>query len=464
MTEVEDPARKAAQELTTLFQRLDVACEVCITADEGKHVKATADLSSGYALVEEAPIVSWPTSSFLRLDIPFCFQCLRLQRHNVLAVASDGGAPTVEGRWSTKLCSVCGACFCSTECSDAAARAHRLLCSSLRRLRSATATDVSSPTLHDSDITVESLARCVVWIVCRLSTAIEQQGLTHEQLQSDYASFRTESGGFRSGSSIVYQLFTQSVAPFTRLISPPNGTTFAGISLPAWRTIVREALCQSSVKLLLCSSGASFSEIQWAPLHFDDAPISQSQSTITPTTAAAQSVAPDPTSKRKGGTAAQQPSLPSLWAEAVVQSIFSTDTLSTLVGQMELNGHAVNDFVFPSSTCASASPPMQPTVSAPASGTDGAAKFEWVIKGAGLYTLLSSFNHSCNPNTAVQCVDGTSEIRLETIRPVRKGEELSITYIPLPEGSTPAERRQQLKSYFFNCRCDRCVSEDVKAA
>ncbi|AIN98547.1 hypothetical protein LPMP_230970 [Leishmania panamensis] len=448
-----DPSVKAASELNAIFDRLGVLCEVCVTSAEGKHVKATESLKEGFALVEELPIVSWPSPSLLTLSTPFCFQCLRLSSHQPSTAMSDSellpstscssltsavGAARVPQSWSR--CAHCASYFCSSECQQASSRVHRLLCSSLPVVReghggsggrsgaedvmvtapgsfsSATTSLTSSPT--SSEITLEALARCVAWIAHRLSYAIEQQQITHEMLQADYVfqqQQQQQAGGSATGAvwstvSLNYQLFTQVVTPFSRLVSPPNNVEFDSAPLSSWMAKLRVLLAERCVEELLIASGTSLSAVERHTLAFNE------------------------------HQAVPAPAL--LWAEALVQVLLSFDTLRTLVGQMVLNAHAINDYV------------LLPV------GAPSPSAFDWVLKGAGLYSLLACFNHSCVPNAAVSNVDGTHEIVLKTTRPIQAGEPLTITYIPLSAGAmSRAERQRQLRNYFFTCHCPRCTKE-----
>ncbi|GET88745.1 hypothetical protein, conserved [Leishmania tarentolae] len=443
-----DPAVKAAGELNAIFGRLGVPCEVCVTSADGKHVKATENLEEGFELFEELPIVSWPSPSLLALSTPFCFQCLRLSSDKQAVAVPDAESPSAAGAavlpkaWSQ--CAHCASYFCSPECQEASSGVHDLLCSCLPRLReehggrsaadgvedakvtaiqsfsSAHSSLVSSPS--SSEITLEALARCVAWIIYRLSYVIEQQQLTHEVLQEDYAFQQqphagdSSSGATWSTASLNYQLFTQVVAPFSRLISPPDNVEFDGVSLGAWMAKLRFLLVERCATQLLVASGALLSDCQRHTLTFDE---HQQQQQAVPATAL-------------------------LWAEGLVQVLFSSNTIRTLVGQMVLNAHAVNDYVLPSDE-------------APPTGV-----FQWVMKGAGLYSLLACLNHSCVPNTAVSAVEGTHEIVLKTTRPIRAGEPLTITYIPLGAPTTSrAERQRQLRNYFFTCHCQRCNMEEA---
>ncbi|KAG5504406.1 hypothetical protein JKF63_04857 [Porcisia hertigi] len=452
---------KAVSELNTIFDRLGVPCKVCVTSEEGKHVRATKDMEKGFALVEEIPIVSWPAPSLLALSIPFCFHCLRLSRHHLSSAVSDAESPSVTPcssltcatgaaaaaalpeSWSK--CPDCVSYFCSSECQQASARVHRLLCSCLPELRAShsgsggsggkgadtvTASESPFPTTNSPApisapcaITLEALARGVAWVTHRLSYAIEREQLTHEVLQADYVQQQQQQqqesghsasvGDMWSTASLNYQLFTQVVTPLNRLIGLPDNATIRNVPLASWIAQLRVLLADVCVEHLLVASGATLSSVQRHPLSFGE---------------------------EEQQPAALAPVL--LWPEALVQVLLSTDTLKTLLGQMVLNAHAVNDYVLP------------PVESASTGG------FDWILKGGGLYSLLSCFNHSCVPNAVVSNVDGTHEIVLKATRPIRADEQVTITYIPLDPGtSTRAERQELLNNYFFTCRCPQCTME-----
>lgn len=121
--------------------------------------------------------------------------------------------------------------------------------------------------------------------------------------------------------------------------------------------------------------------------------------------------------------------------------------------------------------------------------------FKVVVKGAGIYSLLSVFNHSCEPNVHVTHPYETNEIQLMALREIPVGEQLTISYIPVSplseeeraeeEGllddtkSTEErlrgknveeikkrvteqrlQRRLMLRQYFFECHCTRCEREE----
>lgn len=67
--------------------------------------------------------------------------------------------------------------------------------------------------------------------------------------------------------------------------------------------------------------------------------------------------------------------------------------------------------------------------------------------------LLCHVNHSCDPNAYVM-MDG-AETSIRTLRPIKKDEEIFISYI---DTSSPYTKRQnELQGrWFFTCRCTKC--------
>lgn len=77
--------------------------------------------------------------------------------------------------------------------------------------------------------------------------------------------------------------------------------------------------------------------------------------------------------------------------------------------------------------------------------------------GYGLWPAASFWNHSCMPNLQKRRCGRTW--RFWTLRDIRKGEELCITYLGGDERDlTTTERRQKLReSWGFQCACDLCA-------
>lgn len=98
--------------------------------------------------------------------------------------------------------------------------------------------------------------------------------------------------------------------------------------------------------------------------------------------------------------------------------------------------------------------------------------------GRAVYAGHSFFNHSCTPNAYLSSIipssssrtsptngslsssslDNQQELkaRIHLLRPVDKGEEITLSYIPL-SGLSRQERQESLKeSYGFSCSCSAC--------
>lgn len=72
------------------------------------------------------------------------------------------------------------------------------------------------------------------------------------------------------------------------------------------------------------------------------------------------------------------------------------------------------------------------------------------------FILASYFNHSCAPN--VTCVDyGNLRIAI-TLRPIKKGQQVFVTYVGAERRShSTKERREHLqKTFGFKCQCEMC--------
>lgn len=204
-----------------------------------------------------------------------------------------------------------------------------------------------------------------------------------------------ETNHAQHANSITRQLFHLACAPFNRLIDAPKDTEFCDVDATAlYRTVDR--LLREPCRNALLEA-----------------------------TSAPRSINED-------------------WALEIVDALLRHDTLETFLGQLTLNSQAINGFI----VCCPLSEGVSTTI----------PPVEWVLKGGGVYALQSAFNHSCDPNTVVSTVEGTHDIVIRTLRPVKKGEELTITYIPL-ENTTFEQRKAKLEGYFFTCECHRCESE-----
>eukprot|EP01102_Stenamoeba_stenopodia_P004764 TRINITY_DN1511_c0_g1_i1.p1 TRINITY_DN1511_c0_g1~~TRINITY_DN1511_c0_g1_i1.p1 ORF type:complete len:466 (-),score=157.01 TRINITY_DN1511_c0_g1_i1:1058-2407(-) len=80
-------------------------------------------------------------------------------------------------------------------------------------------------------------------------------------------------------------------------------------------------------------------------------------------------------------------------------------------------------------------------------------------RGIGVYVSPSFMNHDCNPNVNLKRYS-TSLLEFCAARPIKKGEEITISYVDTSEELDV--RRQKLRStYLFLCRCQRCIDEET---
>ncbi|XP_024391830.1 histone-lysine N-methyltransferase ATXR2 isoform X1 [Physcomitrium patens] len=144
--------------------------------------------------------------------------------------------------------------------------------------------------------------------------------------------------------------------------------------------------------------------------------------------------------------------------------LFSLDVYGRIIGMFELNNldlvvaSPVEDYFLyiddlPPAAKAEAEAYTKPFLEA--LGDDYAAYCE----GSAFYTLQSCMNHSCRPNARAfkRDEDRDGHAVLLALRPIKKGEEVTISYID--EDASLEERRAALADYAFLCRCSRCLEE-----
>jgi len=82
------------------------------------------------------------------------------------------------------------------------------------------------------------------------------------------------------------------------------------------------------------------------------------------------------------------------------------------------------------------------------------------MDGTGLYVIGCTLNHSCHPNVVnlkgPVDVDGRGVFM--TTRPIKVGEELTMSYIE--EEANFEERRKELRDYAFICHCEKCLQDE----
>ncbi|KAM0746572.1 SET domain-containing protein [Meredithblackwellia eburnea MCA 4105] len=77
----------------------------------------------------------------------------------------------------------------------------------------------------------------------------------------------------------------------------------------------------------------------------------------------------------------------------------------------------------------------------------------------GLFEIFSRINHSCDPNLLVSFDPTTFLLSTRTNRPVKEGEELTVTYIVTMQ-KREQRRRELMMKYKFHCECSWCSLPD----
>ncbi|KAF3318351.1 hypothetical protein TWF173_007769 [Orbilia oligospora] len=76
---------------------------------------------------------------------------------------------------------------------------------------------------------------------------------------------------------------------------------------------------------------------------------------------------------------------------------------------------------------------------------------------AGIYLTICLINHSCIPNTYHNWNENLEQETIHAIRPIKAGEEITISYI---SESMSNPRRKRLQECFgFDCQCQLCTSD-----
>ncbi|TCD70436.1 hypothetical protein EIP91_003517 [Steccherinum ochraceum] len=86
--------------------------------------------------------------------------------------------------------------------------------------------------------------------------------------------------------------------------------------------------------------------------------------------------------------------------------------------------------------------------------------------GSGFYPVSAYLRHSCSPTARPSFSTGTSELHLVASTPIKKGDELTVSYVDTaqhPDESADdarRRRRQELaRGWRFKCECARCLEE-----
>ena len=78
-----------------------------------------------------------------------------------------------------------------------------------------------------------------------------------------------------------------------------------------------------------------------------------------------------------------------------------------------------------------------------------------------MFDVISACNHSCDPNAEVSHVSDEGEVTLYSLRPIERGEEITIAYGKPSLRWLPARCRKKAlrKDWYFDCACAQCKAE-----
>jgi hypothetical protein len=74
----------------------------------------------------------------------------------------------------------------------------------------------------------------------------------------------------------------------------------------------------------------------------------------------------------------------------------------------------------------------------------------------GMFPKIARINHSCRPNSGNWWSEKTDRRVIYASRDIEKGEEITVSYIPLLK--TTKDRQARLQQYGFTCDCPACQS------
>ncbi len=81
--------------------------------------------------------------------------------------------------------------------------------------------------------------------------------------------------------------------------------------------------------------------------------------------------------------------------------------------------------------------------------------------GAALYLIASYLAHSCEPSARIEFRGGNNTLTLVASKPIKKGEDVTISYVPVTAEESTEERQAKIaKAYRFRCECTKCGAAD----
>ncbi|CAI1739334.1 hypothetical protein SEUBUCD646_0O03750 [Saccharomyces eubayanus] len=75
-----------------------------------------------------------------------------------------------------------------------------------------------------------------------------------------------------------------------------------------------------------------------------------------------------------------------------------------------------------------------------------------------IYHWHSFMNHDCEPNAYIEQAEEHEELKLHARKPIKKGEQVCVTYVN-PLHGVRLRRRELRVNWGFLCQCDRCRNE-----
>lgn len=91
--------------------------------------------------------------------------------------------------------------------------------------------------------------------------------------------------------------------------------------------------------------------------------------------------------------------------------------------------------------------------------TTASSTFSYAEYGLGFYSMVAHINHSCDANCVMSSVGDESRV-CAWMRPIKEGDEITISYVSGLDAATLAIRRSKLlKNMLFKCECPRCLEQ-----
>lgn len=84
------------------------------------------------------------------------------------------------------------------------------------------------------------------------------------------------------------------------------------------------------------------------------------------------------------------------------------------------------------------------------------------MEQSAVFGDICKINHNCSPNATWFWDNLERRMSVVAVRAIKRGEEISISYLPFDETDGVDERRRQLGHWGFVCQCEKCVIEEAR--